>query len=344
MVTTFAGGKMYRGRTLDGTGTNITFDNPAGITFNPKNMHLIVSDSNCHQIRGITPDGQSYNITGVSHQKGVLIDGSLSTAKWFFPNSVAVGPSGAVYVTQPTHDIIRKIDLDKGEVTTIVGSPNERGSYDGEALKATLAQPRALAVDSSENLYWIDYRTRKIRMFNSSTQTTHFVAGDNKKLPDGGIDGYPEEATFCFPEGIAVDKHRNIIIADTMTQKLRVISSEDKDVYSSCGRDIPETPFSEELDIDDSNPDGKGRNAYLDSPYGVAIAPDGSLFITDKEWNRIRKVDSNYCPQNYAPLPKGGKVTYIPHERPTDKDSMIAHLDRLALHPARDDYIDPTMG
>ena len=82
----------------------------------------------------------------------------------------------------------------------------------------------------------------------------------------------------------------------------------------------------------------------MDSPYGVAIAPDGSLFITDKEWNRIRKVDSNYCPQNYAPLPEG-KATYIPQaEFPTDKEAMSAHLDRLSLHPARDDYIDPTMG
>jgi sugar lactone lactonase YvrE len=104
-VTTLAGSgaNSYQ----NGTGTNADFANPLGIAID-KQGNLYVADNSNHCIRKITPAGVVTLFAGTAEQSG-FADGPAATAKFYYPEGVAVDNDGNVYVADEGNNRIRKI-------------------------------------------------------------------------------------------------------------------------------------------------------------------------------------------------------------------------------------------
>jgi sugar lactone lactonase YvrE len=102
-----------------------------------------------------------------------------------------------------------------------------------------------------------------------------------------GVEGYngdnidPLTADLNFPVGILVDNDKNIYFADKNNHRVRMINITENKIYTVAGNG--ETGYN-----GDSQP---ATEASLFYPYGVVIGIHGNLIVTDKNNNRIRKID-----------------------------------------------------
>lgn len=98
------------------------------------------------------------------------VNGSATTARFFEPNGVVVGPGGNIFVAD--HRTIRKIDT-AGNVTTYAGAFFQAGIVDGPAASARFQFPTALAFAPDGTLYVQDGSLiRRVSADGSTVSTT----------------------------------------------------------------------------------------------------------------------------------------------------------------------------
>ena len=102
----------------------------------------------------MTPEGAVTTLAGLAGQLGIA-DGRGRAARFRSPTDVAVDSAGNVYVADQVNNTIRKVTK-RRIVTTLAGSPEERGSVDGMGRAARFFAPSGVAVDSSGNMYVAD--------------------------------------------------------------------------------------------------------------------------------------------------------------------------------------------
>jgi DNA-binding beta-propeller fold protein YncE len=100
----------------DDFGDRARFNIPYDIVVAPGDV-IIVADYGNHRLRQVTLDGEVTTLAGAS--QSASIDGPLATARFMTPQGLARSAEGAIYVTDPTAKVIRK--LENGAVTTIAG-------------------------------------------------------------------------------------------------------------------------------------------------------------------------------------------------------------------------------
>jgi sugar lactone lactonase YvrE len=105
VVTTLAGLAGSIGGD-DGTGSAALFDFPRGVAVDGSG-NIFVADYYNYTIRKITPEGAVTTLAGLAQASGTD-DGTGDTARFFFPNGVAVDSSGSVYVAEIDACDIRK--------------------------------------------------------------------------------------------------------------------------------------------------------------------------------------------------------------------------------------------
>lgn len=118
------------------------------------NGDLYWTDFQMHAIRRLSAAGDLTTVAGIEGSRGSE-DGPGQTARFNFPEGLAMDRAGNLYVADSLNHTIRKIAPD-GAVTTIAGSPGAIGSNDGAGSAARLNLPAGLAVDDTGNLYVAD--------------------------------------------------------------------------------------------------------------------------------------------------------------------------------------------
>jgi len=93
--------------------------------------------------------------------------------------------------------------------------------------------------------------------------------------PDpGDADGIGRDARFDGPAGLALDAAGNICVADSRNNRIRIVASDGR-THTLSGS---AAGFQ----------DGPVAGARFNSPSGVAVAPDSSVYVADTGNNRIR--------------------------------------------------------
>lgn len=229
------------------------------------NGDLFVSDTRNNLVRKI--DGRT-NITstiaGIPGQKGFSGDGGLaSRAKLADPISISLSPDEKTLLIADIHNRrIRAVDLTNGLIHTVAGNGRRGIPEDGEsALTQPLADPRACAMDTEGNLYVLERGGNALRVIRPNGEI-FTVAGTGKK---GSRDGYARKSTFSGPKHLCIDPAGNVIIADDNNHLIRLYDPKTNQVSTILG--------------------GKAQpRTQLNRPHGVAISPDGTLWICDS-WN-----------------------------------------------------------
>jgi streptogramin lyase len=140
--------------------------------------------------------------------------------------------------------------------------------------------PRALAVD--RGTLWIALREgHSIWSLDLSSGKVKHVAGTGQRGYAG--DGGPaKNATFDGPKGIAVDESGHVYVVDTENQAIRRIDARTGLISTVAGGGPKHRGFGGDA--------GEPLAALFDRPHGIAVAPDGAIYIGDTNNHRVRRV------------------------------------------------------
>jgi YD repeat-containing protein len=197
------------------------------------------------------------------------------------PSGVAVAANGSLYIADRDSHTVRRVDPG-GTIVTVAGTPGSSGfgGDEGPATSALLAGPEDLDIGPDGSLYIADTGNNRIRRV-ALDGIIHTVVGGGSP-PDGLGDGeQATEARLNGPFDVAVAGDGTLYVADRFNHRIRRIAP-DGIIRTVAGGGSP--PQGQ---IGDGGP---ATEAALDSPEGVTLGRDGSLYIADTFHHRVRRV------------------------------------------------------
>jgi sugar lactone lactonase YvrE len=166
-------------------------------------------------------------------------------------------------------------------ITTVAGNGTEVDTGDGgPAITAGIFGAVDVVSDAAGNLYIADVRGNRVRRVAAATGIITTVAGGGSPS-DGLGDGGPATGADLSPSGVAVDAAGNLYIADSGSNRIRVVNAAGI-ITTAAGNG--EAGFSGD--------GGPATSAEIHSPMGVTVDAAGNLFIADMNNGRIRRVDA----------------------------------------------------
>jgi len=195
------------------------------------------------------------------------------------PTDLAIDGHGNLFVTERIENRIRRVDLRRGTISTAAGNGKECCDRDGIiATEASLDFLISLAVDLSGNLFIGE--GGKVRRVDASTGLISTVAGSSKT--GNTIEGTAAVSTeFWSVDGLVVDGHGNLFIADEHQDKIFQVDSRNGSVVRVAGNGKHGY----------SGDGGLALNASFRFPTSIGLTKNGDLIIADFENCRIRVVE-----------------------------------------------------
>jgi sugar lactone lactonase YvrE len=153
VVTTLAGMLGSAGR-ANGIGSDARFYYPDKLAVDSAG-NVYVSDNGNNTIRKVTPDGVVTTLAGRTGISGSA-DGISSTARFYFPEGVAVDSAGNVYVMDSGNCTLRKLTPVGADwaVTTLAGRAGFYGGVDGRTQEPGSIGPRAWRSTARATCMW----------------------------------------------------------------------------------------------------------------------------------------------------------------------------------------------
>jgi len=189
-----------------------------------------LADYGCNKIRRI--DGATGIITTIVNGTGSFGytgDGGLGiTAKLSRPTAVFVDPTspgnGHLYISDAGNNVVRKLDMNTGIITTIAGTGVAGYSGNGgKAINAKLRNPGNLFIAADKSMYICDRGNHVIRKMNVERGIISTVVG-NGTIGFSGDGEVPTFAQLNDPQGVWVDNSGRIYIADAGNQRIRMVA------------------------------------------------------------------------------------------------------------------------
>ena len=276
-------------------------------------------------------------------------DGARGTALFNNPVNVIVAPSGNVIVADFDNSLVRQI-TPTGDTTTI-SLPPDQGMFirpfglaivgdslyiqtDSNSLgqrggalwrmrleggtpalvRDNLGRARGLTAMPDGRLAMADYQAEVVRVFNPSTGQLSLLAGQVDQA--GMQNGQGANARFDEPYDIIVMPDGSLLVSDFGNHCLRKVTTTG-DVTTFAG--IAGEP---------GQADGSVEDAHFNAPQGLAVAADGTIYVTDTGNFVIRAIS-----------PSGQVSTVAGDGSPGFKDSTdprsgeIYGLEGTALSP-----------
>jgi hypothetical protein len=267
VVTTVAG--TGSSGSVDGTGTGASLNLPIGITVDETNLYVVEQDNNL--IRQIViSTGVVTKVAGTGSSGSA--DGTGTSASFNKPVGITTDGTN-LYVGDSDNNLIRKIVISTGVVTTLAGTGSS-GSVNATGTSASFNTPRGITTDGT-NLYVADALNHLIRQIVISTGVVTTLAGTAGT--SGSSNGTGTSASFYQPSGITTDG-TNLYVGDGENHLIRQIVISTGVVTTVAG-----TGSSGSVD-------GTGTGASFSRPY--AVTTDGTdLYVSEYDNYLIRKIE-----------------------------------------------------
>ena len=283
LITTVAGTGTAGYSGDGGPASRAQLNSPYGVALDLDNNLYIVDRLNaCIRMVEATT-GIIRTIAGTG-QPGYAGDGGPAhLAQFQEPNDIALDGKGRVFIADVRDHRVRVVELASGMITTMAGTgEGGSGGDGGPATCATLLGPRALAFDSTGDLYICLRNDHKVRKIDMRTGIIRTIAGSGERGYTGDH-GSALRATFNGPKEIAVDRQDNIFVVDTENHCIRRIEADSGLVTTVAGTG----------QAGGAGDRGPATAATLKRPHGACVDAEGNLYIGDSENHRVRFVSVN---------------------------------------------------
>jgi DNA-binding beta-propeller fold protein YncE len=194
-------------------------------------------------------------------------------------HSLAIAPSGEIYIADTLNNRVRKIDPRSGLITPFAGTGKKAYSGDGgPALKADCGGIYCIAFSAdAKTLYLVDLDHRRIRAVDMQTGIIRLIAGNGQRgVPaDGAV---ARNAPLVDPRAVATDSAGNVYVLERGGHALRVVDREDRiRTIVGTGQAGP------------AGDDGPALMATLRGPKHLCVDHDQNVLIADTDNHVIRK-------------------------------------------------------
>ncbi len=271
---TIAGAPRSHRADVDGVAAvNAALQQVYGLLLDRVTGRLVIHDQTL--VERLEPDGTLLALAGNGFSNNAL-DGDTSdgipasSLRIGVLRGMAQDSAGALYLADAEFGIIFRVERD-GTVTRFAGGGNQSLSFtDGVAARSVnLGSPRGMAFDSHGNLDIAEAYCRCIRRVDPQG-----VISTVYTLPPSS-----PSSTFTYFEGLAVDARDNLFATEFAGHQVMRIAA-DGSAAVIAGTGVPGF----------SGDGGPATSAQLQGPSGVAVAPDGTLYIADTTNHRIRRI------------------------------------------------------
>lgn len=235
---------------------------------------IAISDSNHNRI--IVTDISGRVLHTIGSGKTGFQDGSFSESSFWRPQGV-VWKDDTIFVADTENHALRKIDLQKTQVVTIVGTGKQGPwrSSGGKGRETVISSPWDVAV--KDNLVFIAMAgNHQIWVYDTNIDTVRPFAGTGQ---EDIVDADRTRAQLAQPSGIFI--HDDVIyFADSETSSIREIDLNTGYVRTIVGHGL----------FAFGHKDGHADQALFQHPLGVCATQD-KIFVADTYNSAIRVID-----------------------------------------------------
>ncbi|HJL18243.1 MAG TPA: hypothetical protein RMH99_21445 [Sandaracinaceae bacterium LLY-WYZ-13_1] len=281
-VTTIAGA-VQEAAVVDDTGLDARFDSPRAMAITPDGSALYVADSGT--IRRIAlPSLEVTTVAGVWTMTD-YVDAVGEDARFgFLVHDFAFSADGrTLYIADRSNLVLRALDTDTNEVTTLAGAPYspsfppQHADGTGSDVRMTLGG----IVRVGDAVFIADTFNDCIRRYDIDTGEVTTVAGD--PTMEGNMDGVGSAATFETPQQLSSDgTHLYVMGFNGVLRRVRLSDYTVETILGSA-EDVRA--------VDGTGEDVRFGVSFGPSPLDPDAGTAGVLYFNDRDANSFRAVD-----------------------------------------------------
>jgi streptogramin lyase len=225
---------------------------------------------------------------GYSGDGGPAIEASLRA-----PHELVFDTNGDLYFAERDNHVIRKVEMKTGIISTAAGTGVAGfGGDGGPASKAQLRQPHSVIRDKDGSLLICDLGNHRIRRLHLDTGTIETWAGTGEggPTPEGApVSGTPvngPRSIVAAANGdlyVALREGNAILRIDSKTHTYHRVAGTGASGFTGDGGPALSATFGGSA---------TGRAAALAGPKGLALGPDGTIYVADTDSHAVRRIDA----------------------------------------------------
>ena len=237
---------------------------------------IYAADSFQHRIVRLDPKTLRATLFAGTGKPGFGGDGGpADQAQFNIPMCGTLSPDGSfMTIADIGNHRVRRIDMRTHVVTTLAGNGQRGLPQDGQdALAAPMGDVRATCVAADGTVYAL-LRGGNSLVAIKDGKVTVVVNKAGKAGP--AADGPAALATLRGPKYVTMAAQGKVLILDTENHCLRLFDPLAKTIRTIAGNGKKGTAVGADW-----------MNTQLNRPHGARIGPEGRLYVTDTENNRI---------------------------------------------------------
>ena len=237
---------------------------------------IYASDSFQHRIIRLDPKTYVATVFAGTGKAGYSGDGGpADQAQLNIPMCGVIDPAGKfMVIADLVNQRVRRIDLATKVITTIAGNGKKGLPKDGDdALHTPMGDARA-ACTAKDGTVYVLLRGGNALAAVKDGKVTVVVNKAGKAGP--ATDGPAVDARMNGPKYVTMDAKGNVLILDTENHCLRLFDPVKQTIRTIIGNGKKGSAVGADW-----------AGTQLNRPHGARIGPDGRLYVTDTENNRI---------------------------------------------------------
>ncbi|GAA3859387.1 thioredoxin-like domain-containing protein [Saccharothrix violaceirubra] len=276
---------------------------------------LLVSDSAHHAVVELDLDGETvlrrFGTGARGRTDGTAPTFSEPAGLALLPDDVARRVGYHVVVADTVNHLLRGLNLDTGEVSTVAGTGEQwrDGETDGPADKIPLTSPWDVAWwEPAGGVAIALAGNHTLGLFKPEDHRLERLAGTTV---EGLHDGPALDSFFAQTSGLAADGDR-LWLVDSETSALRWLDA-DRTVHTAVGKGL----------FHFGHHDGPADEALFQHPLGVTVLPDHTVAVSDTYNGAIRRYD-----------PETGEVSTLATDIAEPSDAVVVDGELVVVASA----------